>query len=148
MPSGRSSPRTATGAGEGDSAQVYVRFVCFNLVKGQRSRLGLFQALDDARDSDLAPDWALKVVRECRLWFNDNLDAPTRFSRGSRRGGDQPTLSWFKAAATEHIAKMFELKTALEACGVHVEVLRTRDPGLILLEDQWQVAAEPQHRRF
>jgi hypothetical protein len=31
---------------------------------------------------------------------------------------------------------------------VHVEVLRTRDPGFILYEDDHQIAAEPGHRRF
>jgi hypothetical protein len=126
----------------------YIRFVCFRQMDGQRSRLGLFQALDDARDSDIAPDWALEQLRDLQLWFNDNLEAPDRFSRGSRRGGDQRTLSWFKAGADQHIRKMFEMKAALEACGVHVEVLRTRDPGHILYEDERQIAAEPGHRRF
>jgi hypothetical protein len=43
---------------------------------------------------------------------------------------------------------MFRLKQALEACGIHVEVLTTRDPGHILFEDDYQVAAEPLHNRF
>jgi hypothetical protein len=128
--------------------RTYVRFVCFKLVEGQRSKLGLFHALDDARDSEIAPDWALEQLRDIRLWFNDNLEAPDRFNRGSRRGGDQNALSWFKAEAEEHIKRMFELKGALEACGVHVEVLRTKDPGHILYEDAHQIAAEPGHRRF
>ncbi len=41
---------------------VYVRFVCFKLVYGQRQRLGLFQALDDGRDSSVAADWALREI--------------------------------------------------------------------------------------
>jgi hypothetical protein len=131
-----------------DDAPSYIRFVCFRLVDGQKSRLGVFQALDDARDSDLAPDWALGQLRDLRLWFNDNLDAPGRFSRGTRRGDGQQALSWFKGGAVEHIRKMFALKAALQACGIHVEVIRTRDPGHILYEDRFQVAAEPQHRRF
>ena len=143
----RTSNRTSPEGGAADAA-VYVRFVCFRLVEGQRSRLGLFQALDDARDSETAPDWALALIRDSDLWFEKNLNTPTRFDRGSWRGRGQPALSWFKAAATTHIAKMFQLKTALEACGVHVEVVRTRDPGFILYEDEWQIAAEPGRRRF
>lgn len=131
-----------------EAETTYLRFVCFKLMDGQRSRLGLFHALDDARDSELSPDWALERLRDLRLWFNDNLEAPDRFDRGSRRGGDQQALSWFKSGADEHISRMFEMKAALEACGIHVEVLRTRDPGHVLYEDACQVTAEPGHRRY
>ena len=88
----------------GKPSEDYVRFVCFRMVDGQRSRLGLFHALDDARDSDLAPDWALEQLRDLRLWFNDNLEAPDRFDRGSRRGGDQQALSWFKTGADDSVS--------------------------------------------
>jgi hypothetical protein len=126
----------------------YVRFVCFQTVAGQRTRLGLFQALDEARLSDQAADWALAAIRDLSDWFNAHLDAPTRFSRATWNGGEQQGLSWFKPSAHEHIQKMHELKTALENCGVHVEQLTTDDPGLILFEDAHQVVAEPGARRF
>jgi hypothetical protein len=131
-----------------DDRPVYVRFVCFQLVSGQRTRLGLFQALDEARMSDHAADWALAELRETVDWFNEELAAPKRFSRDSWNGGDQPTLSWFKASAEEHIKQMYRLKTALENCGVHVEVLTTREPGCVLYEDEHQIAAEPLDGRF
>ncbi len=148
MRGGGTSRKSAIPPADDEAPGDYLRFVCFQLVEGQRSRLGLFQALDDARDSDVAPDWALALIRDCELWFIDNLGTPDRFSRGSWRGRGQPALSWFKSGATDHIAKMYELKTGLEACGIHVDVLRTRDPGHILYEDRWQVAAEPGRRRF
>ena len=37
---------------------------------------------------------------------------------------------------------------ALEACGVHVDILTTRDPGHIVWQDQHQVVAEPGPRTF
>jgi hypothetical protein len=118
-------------------------------VAGQRTRLGLFQALDEARLSDQAADWALAAIRDLADWFSAHLDAPTRFSRATSNGGEQQGLSWwFKPSAREHIQKMHELKTALENCGVHVEQLTTDDPGLILFEDDHQVVAEPGGRRF
>lgn len=43
---------------------------------------------------------------------------------------------------------MHALKIALEACGFHVEVLTTRDPGLIVRQDEHQVVAEPHGRSF
>ena len=126
----------------------YVRFVCFRTVAGQRTRLGLFQALDEARLSDQAADWALAAIRDLSDWFSAHLDRPARFSRATWNGGEQQGLSWFKPSAREHIQKMHELKTALENCGVHVEQLTTHDPGLILFEDAHQVVAEPGGRKF
>ncbi len=128
--------------------RVYVRLVCFRLVERQRQRLGLFQALDEARDCDLAPAWALRQIGEIYGWFKGNLAVPGQFSRGGWKGRAQPGLSWFKPVATEHIKQMHQLKLALEACGVHVEVLTTRDPGHIIWQDEHQLVAEPGARRF
>ena len=128
---------------------VFIRFVCFQQVGGQRSRMGLFQARDVAIGCDFAPDWAMALVRETFEWFGDNLARPTHYDQpGPRRGGGQDALCWYKAEATEHIARMFDMKAALEACGIHVDVLRTRDPGRVVYEDAHQVAALPEHRRF
>ena len=128
--------------------RVYVRFVCFQMVDGQRQRLGLFQALDDARTCDFAPMWALSRIGELYGWFKSNLKVPGQFSKGNWKGSGQPGLSWFKPVATEHISQMHQLKVALEACGVHVDILTTRDPGHIVWQDENQLVAEPGSRKF
>jgi len=124
---------------------VYVRFVCFRFVESQRQRLGLFQALDEARDCDFAPSWALRQISEIDSWFGRNLAVPGEFSRGSC---GQPGLSWFKPVATEHVKQMHQLKLALEACGVHVEIIKTKMPGRIIWQDEHQLVAEPGAKRF
>jgi hypothetical protein len=43
---------------------------------------------------------------------------------------------------------MHALKVALESCGIHVDVLTTRDPGLIVWQDEHQIVAEPRGRKF
>lgn len=129
--------------------RVYVRFVCFKLVEGQRrQRLGIFQALDEARDCDFAPSWALRQIGEIYGWFKKNLAVPGQFSGGGWQGSGQPGLSWFKPAATEHIKQMHQLKLALEACGVHVDILTTRNPGEIIWQDENQLVAAPGARKF
>jgi len=130
------------------SRRVYVRFVCFRLVESQRQRLGLFQALEEARDCDTAPSWALRQIGEIYSWFKRNLAVPSQFSRGGWKGHGQPGLSWFKPVAAEHIRQMHQLKLALEECGVHVEVLTTRDPGEVIWQDEYQLVAEPGPRKF
>lgn len=130
--------------------RVYVRFVCFKPVEGHpRQRVGLFQALDEARESELAPDWALAELGACYGWFNQNLRVPDKFSRDGWNRPGQPGLSWFKSwAAQEHIRMMHRFKRAAEACGVHVDVLTTRDPGHVIFEDKHHIVAEPGKRRF
>ncbi len=136
-------------------ASIYVRFVCFHTVERQRNRLGVFQALRLARDSDVAPDWALAELKVLNDWFTDNLARPASFATGRRRsskGGrirsGQTGLSWFKGTAGEHIRQMHRLKIALQECGIHVEVVTTRDPGKIVWQDAHQLVAEPGARRF
>ena len=109
--------------------RTYVRFVCFQKIGRQRSRLGLFAAIDEAVESEHTESWAIREARQQSAWFNANLAIPQQFSFGGHKGYGQPGLSWFKPGATEHIQRMHRLKAALEACGMHVEIVTTRDPG-------------------
>ena len=128
--------------------RTYVRFVCFQTIGRQRNRLGLFKAIDEAVESEHAPSWAIVEARSLSSWFNSNLAVPKAFSVGGHKGFGQPGLSWFKPTAAEHIRQMHRLKLALEACGVQVELLTTRDPGLIVWQDEHQLIAEPRGRKF
>ena len=128
--------------------RTYVRFVCFQKIGRQRSRLGLFAAIDEAVESEHTERWAIREARQQSAWFNANLAIPQQFSFGGHKGYGQPGLSWFKPGATEHIQRMHRLKAALEACGMHVEIVTTRDPGRIIWQDDHQIVAEPGHRRF
>jgi hypothetical protein len=124
-------------------AKVYVRFVCFKKLDGQRFRLGLFQSIWLAEDAECRPDWAVSLIEETRRWFNDNLEAPTLFEHSQWQAHSDRALCWFKASAQEHIRRMFDLKHGLEACGLQVDVLRSRRPGAVRYQDEFQVAAEP-----
>lgn len=130
------------------SEKTYIRFVCFQTIGRQKSRLGLFAAIHEAVESEHAESWAIAEARSQSSWFNANLALPKAFSTGMHKGYGQPGLSWFKPSAVEHIKRMHALKNALEACGIHVEVLTTRDPGLIVWQDKHQVVAEPRGRTF
>jgi hypothetical protein len=128
--------------------RIYIRFVCYQLVASRRQRLGLFQAIADARECEDAQPWALKQIGELYGWFQQNLRVPSLVSSAGWKGAGQPGLSWFKPVATEHIKRMHQLKLALEACGVHVDILTTRDPGRVIWQDRHQLVAEPGNRKF
>jgi hypothetical protein len=131
-----------------DERPVYVRFVCFHTVGRQRTRLGLFQAIEIARDSDQSAAWALEEINELSAWFSDHLPVPEPIKHGTRRGDQHRALSWFKPQAVDHVRRMYELKAALEACGVHVEILTTRTPGVVTYEDEHQLTAVPRGGMF
>lgn len=52
-------------------------------------------------------------------------------------------ISWFKPTARQAIQKMWEFKVLLEDHGYHVNILETREPGVVIYEDEWQVVAKP-----
>jgi len=87
----------------------------------------------------------LGQIEELNGWFKENLAVPAYFSRGVH---GEPGLSWFKPVATEHIKRMHQLKLALEACGVHVDILTTRSPGHIIWQDEHQLVAAPLGKKF
>jgi hypothetical protein len=110
-----------------------------------KAAFGIFQALQAAREAFDSPGWALREVLEVNDWSDMNLGVPKHFSRGT---DGQACLSWYKPTAEEHIKQMYRLKAALEACGVHVELLKTKRPGRIVWQDDYQIVAEPGPSRF
>jgi len=113
-----------------------------------RSRLGLFHAMNVARDHGRAPAWASRFMNEQHDWFRDNLRRPDCFGQGWPGGPDYRAICWFKPEAQGHITRMYDLKAGLEASDLLVDVLTTRDPGDIVYEDVHQVAARPGGRIF
>lgn len=78
-------------------------------------------------------------MREALLWFNDHLQLPPPL----RSSQNERALSWFKPSAQKPLRHMWSLVSILRAHGLHVDVLKTDDPGIILYEDGWQVVAKP-----
>ncbi len=122
---------------------TYVRFVCFRIVAGKRrTRLGIFQAIQFAEDNDASPSWSLNEIRDLSEWFRHNLPAPPMAGRNHAPDQNSP-ISWYKSAAKDHIHRSYQLKDALKACGVHIDVITTSSPGFITYEDEYQIFATP-----
>ena len=85
----------------------------------------------------------IERLDELREWFVANLPIPTRFSLSPKPHRKPQALSWFKDGATIYIDRMREYQRALEAYDVSVEMLRTKRPGYIVYQDDYQVVAYP-----
>ena len=95
----------------------------------------------DQAGAQLRPRSAADAVRP---WFSDNLEKPERFSR--KRNSyhrDQRAIAWFKDTAAEHLRRIRELVSILEAHGRPVSMLTSARPGYVVYEDEHQVVAEP-----
>jgi hypothetical protein len=122
---------------------VFVRFVIKRLDADSGRRQGLFQAAKELQRSNDLPAEDNEHLDVLFSWFNQHLEKPTRLSLSSRPHRKAQAISWFKGAATLHIAKMREFKTILERNSIDVEIMTTTRPGYIVYEDRNQVAAYP-----
>ncbi len=78
---------------------MFVRFTVLSQDSHFGQLQGIFQALyellNNGRLQSYEEDWFRRTTR----WFDENLMAPTRFSRGKHR----EAMCWFRDSATRHI---------------------------------------------
>jgi len=122
---------------------VFIRFIIERLDSDSGRRQGLFQATFELRASGNLTPRGYQQAHTILSWFDANLDKPARLSWSSRPHAKAQGICWFKVTANAHIRKMRELQRVLESHSLSVETIRTRRPGYILYEDEYQVAAYP-----
>ena len=123
--------------------EMYIRFVIHRNDVDSGRRRGIFQALGALENQEMLLPHDLLAYKEIYEWFKKNLKKPRSFTRSLKPHAKKMALSWFKSTAIEHIAKMYALTQILESHGVAVDAIRTKRPGYVVYEDQYQVAAEP-----
>jgi len=57
--------------------------------------------------------------------------------------GNERAICWFKDSAKRPLEYVWSLVHLLGDHGISVELIKTRDPGVVIYEDGWQVAAKP-----
>lgn len=120
----------------------YIRFQTTQINELSTKPAGVFQIVYDTLDSWL-PQYQYDYINWLVSWFNQYLKKPGKFSRKKTNSEHTRGISRFKESAKEHIAKMYELKIALEEHDVYIEVLITDTPWYIVYEDKIQIVAEP-----
>lgn len=117
----------------------YVRFESQIPCEGTNTRLGLFQvAFQVCRAPETAAYDSDEISRNIG-WLKLHLNSPKELEdRKNFRA-----ICWFKATAREPMQRIWAIKPYLESYGYWIDVVTTRDPGQIIYEDGWQVAAKP-----
>jgi hypothetical protein len=121
---------------------MYLRFALPKRNNPYVSREGVFTACYALLEEDRLTEYEEKQVRSHLDWFDRHLPAPECLDDVEHRRA----LCWFRSDAHDHIETMWELVGVLHTCCVPVELLKTRWPGTIVYEDEWQIAAVPGRR--
>lgn len=122
---------------------MYIRFTTEFVNEYGETHTGLFSALAFVREYALTEDADIKELKALRAWFNENLEAPDRFSNANNKNPEAISLSWFKDSAKSHIKKVYEVIHLLEKYDVIAEIVTCVNPGYIINEDEYQVSAVP-----
>ena len=119
---------------------MLIRFAVLAADSDSGRKQGILVAAHTLRDEgDLSVEDHTEL-RTAIAWFNENIPVPAMLDKPEHRRA----ISWFKPSANEAIQRMWRLKQLLDTHGLHVDVLRSDEPGTIVYEDDLQVVAKPQ----
>jgi hypothetical protein len=127
---------------------VFVRFVVEEIDPDSGVEQGIVQAIYRLWRSGALSVHEEAWWEEIRAWLNVDLEAPDRLARSRRPGANACAISWFKASATDHIARARELASLLAQHDIRSRMLTTDRPGYVVYEDEFQVVAEPFRREL
>jgi hypothetical protein len=124
----------------------FIRFVLAQRNPDSGVEDGTFRLAYELRDSPHVEAADRNTLTENLTWFEKNLETPARFNRTKSKGfyrRNTRGIAWFKDNATEHLARMHQIKTVLERYGHPVRMLSEPRVGYVIYEDAFQVVAEP-----
>jgi hypothetical protein len=117
---------------------MFIRFVVGRDDEHHRSLRGVITEAELLRDDALLECYQVSLLDATYDWLNKHLPCPP-----FRKGVFPPSaVCWFKDNAGEPIKKVWEIVALLKEQGVPVRLLKTRKPGRILYEDEYQVVVE------
>lgn len=121
---------------------VYIRFVTARQDPDSGFLEGIFQVAYAVRDSGTLESWEEWLEREL-TWLKIHLKSPDVL----RDPGNRRAISWFHPRALRPIEKVRSIAALLEEKGEAVRMIKTRDTGIVIYEDGWQVVAKPRRRK-
>lgn len=125
---------------------AFVRFVISSKNPDSGVADGIFGGVYDLLDRDELSSLERLNLEQNSKWFNSNLQKPARFNRSKSKGyyrRNTRGIAWFRDTASEHIARMHQMKQIVEEHGYTVEVITEDRVGYLVYEDEHQVIAEP-----
>lgn len=120
---------------------MYIRFI-YETVYDKGMSCGPFTGVQELIEEGKLESYEIEWAKRIFEWFNEHLPCPP----WKREGYHWSAVSWFKEeTAGEFISKIRELVSILKEHGISTKVMRTRQPGLVLYSDEYQVVAIAPH---
>ena len=117
---------------------MFVRFVVGSDGEHHRELTGIVTEARLLRDAGRLSSEEAAQLEESYNWLNDHLPVPPFATRGWPRD----VVGWFRDDAHDVIARMWDLVALLEEHGCPVRLLRSKNPGRVLYQDDFQVVVE------
>ena len=118
----------------------YVRFQSRQTCAGTASKLGVFQIAFEVRDHHETSLHDSREISRNLDWLKQHLRSPDLNDQQYR------AIFWFKDSAHEPMQRIWAIEPCLESYGYGIDMIKTWNPGQIIYEDGWQVAATPWRR--
>ena len=125
---------------------TFLRFVLLGQHPDSGARDGVFGAAYQLSQSGALTEAQRRELDDLLQWFEEHLDTPTRFNKTRSKGWYRRApkgLSWLKPTAEAHLERLRSLVAILEDNDLQVYMIKTRNPGYVVYEDDYQVVAEP-----
>lgn len=122
---------------------MYVRFTTLTKDEDSHSLQGVFQAAFKLRDAGDLEDYEEAELVNALDWLKQHLKSPECL----RDPENFRALSWFHPRAVKPMQYIWRIVQVLKDHGVLIEVHKSKDPGIVIYEDGWQVVAKPRRNK-
>ena len=121
---------------------MYVRFQSRIRNPTASSMAGIFGLAYELRDKGTLAEWEQEEIESLLAWFRMHLEIPAVLKSADHHRA----ICWFHPRALEPIRRARSLKRILEDHGYVIDQITTRDPGVVIYKDGWQVVAKTRRR--
>ncbi len=118
---------------------MFVRFTTQETDSQSNSLQGIFIAIHNLRRENRLEPHEDEIAWRNLQWLAMHLKAPKILEEPEH----YRAISWFKDTAREPIKRIRELIPILESHDIHIQMKTTDEPGIVIYEDGWQIAAKP-----
>jgi len=128
---------------------MYLRFETKELDKRSGKMKGIFTLSYQLIENNELSDIDEMKIKNILSWFSKYLPVPDKFSKKKNDAHkNHHGISWMKSDAKEAIEYFWKLKIILDNVGHNIEVLKVKNPGKVVYEDNFQLVAEPYGKKI
>ena len=130
------------------ATDMFIRFASPYRSRWSGRELGVFHSAGRLQDSGTLSGDEVEQLEELLSYFNAYLPVPPCY-----RDAELPlvqrdrAICWFRTDAERFIRRIWTVVCFLKDHGVPMQMCRTRLPGRVLYEDEFQVCAVPFRRQ-